>query len=308
MMKRKSVFYKLMVLTVFTVLFSIIPHAYAADGKALPLSEQGKEHGLAPAHSPVIDIVGGDWVLNSSLQNTDGAAISVGDPGVWPPENPVLWQQLPDLSTSGLDIFANSPKVLADDFTANEGSLITDIHFWGGWFNGYLPQSPDCGMGSPNNVSFTVTIRANSSTESWQQTFLPGEFTTSLHDEGSQGFFNPNTGQYTRYNQVWQYDFYLDEGAFNLPEDSDGLYWLEVSASPTDQQAFFGWRTSDDPKGNSAVWDDYPLDSWNQLQYPSGHELEGQSVDLAFAITTEAPEPATLLLLGLGAMALRRRK
>lgn len=236
------------------------------------------------------------------------------------------WQQLPDLSTSGLEIFDNSPKVIADNFLCSATGPITDIQLWGGWFNGYLPESASDSEGSATNVGFTLSLRADIPAEAegyskpgallWQQSFEPGQFTTSLYNEGTQGFFNPDTGQYVRYNQVWQYDFNIDEElAFVQQGSSENpiVYWLDVSANPTDQQAFFGWRTSTDVWSDSAVWDEYPLNgNWGQLEYPSGHPYAGtEQLDMAFAVTgviAEVPEPTTLLLLGFGAVMFRKRR
>jgi hypothetical protein len=56
---------------------------------------------------------------------------------------------------------------------------------------------------------------------------------------------------------------------------------------------------------DDAVWADSGQGPWNELRYPYGHPFEGESIDLAFAIT---PEPATIVLLGLGGVFIRRRK
>jgi hypothetical protein len=61
---------------------------------------------------------------------------------------------------------------------------------------------------------------------------------------------------------------------------------------------------------DDAVWNasTSPPPVISELQYPAGHPYAGQSIDLAFALTT--PEPATLSLLALGGAILihRRRK
>ena len=41
--------------------------------------------------------------------------------------------QRPDTSTNGLDVLANFPKVLGDDFPCRRPGLINGIRVWGSW-------------------------------------------------------------------------------------------------------------------------------------------------------------------------------
>jgi len=66
----------------------------------------------------------------------------------WDPADPAKWVQLPDLSPTGIDVYATNPKVLADDFLCTQTGLITDIHIWGSWLGDYLPTEPT--GGNPN--------------------------------------------------------------------------------------------------------------------------------------------------------------
>jgi hypothetical protein len=76
----------------------------------------------------------------------------------------------------------------------------------------------------------------------------------------------------------------------------------------------FGWKTSLNHWNDDAVWTigNEPYNGpWEELRYPFGHEYELQSIDLAFAITTEeepeeldfgdAPDPTYPTLLASGA-------
>ena len=90
-----------------------------------------------------------------------------------------------------------------------------------------------------------------------------------------------------------------------------------------DPQAVFGWKTSyqhfndDGVFGDATFGDDPPV--WDELRYPltpvpagfthpfagTLHPLYGQSMDLAFALTT-IPEPAALPFVAIGAWLLVR--
>ena len=44
------------------------------------------------------------------------------------------------------------------------------------------------------------------------------------------------------------------------------------------------------------------ISGWNDMHYPSGHPLAGQSMDLSFVLTV--PEPSSIVMAGFGLVAL----
>jgi|LGVE01.1.fsa_nt_gb hypothetical protein len=70
----------------------------------------------------------------------------------------------------------------------------------------------------------------------------------------------------------------------------------------------WGWETSYEHWNDDAVRGNI-AGPWEELRYPEGHPLEGQSIDMAFEITT-VPIPGAVWLLGsglIGLVAVRRR-
>jgi hypothetical protein len=56
----------------------------------------------------------------------------------------------------------------------------------------------------------------------------------------------------------------------------------------------FGWKSAATHCYDDGVWGDTPNPFWNELRYPPGHPLQGQSFDLAFELTTtDCPPPPT---------------
>jgi hypothetical protein len=229
---------------------------------------------------------------------------------------PYKWVQLPDLSPLGIDVDSTNPGMLADDFLCTTTGYITGFHIWGSWLNDFLPYGYDA-----NDVAFNLSIYsdipdpdgtgAGYSTpgqQLWEHFFLPSEFTVQ-QDTALEDWYNPITGEYLPNNHtgVWQYNlvaptdgnpvalFYQEEGT---------VYWVGIEVFPGDTSATFGWKTSLDHWNDDAVFWLEP-GSWHELRYPDGHELQGQSIDLAFGII---PEPVTIALLGLGSLGLLRRR
>jgi hypothetical protein len=214
------------------------------------------------------------------------------------------WIQLPDLSIRGIDVKATKPLILADDFQCTRHSLITDIIVWGSWYHDLLPENP-------LNVKFTLSLHADipgtpfsrPGNVLWYRVFQPGMFTASQYQGNIQeGWWNPlvpSSYEFPGDTVCWQYYFPVPPAeAFcqlGTPE-TPIVYWLDVQAEPLGATtgAQFGWKTSIDHWNDAAVFgqgvEPYP-GPWNKLTYPAQHPLEGQSIDLAFAIGGNLPCP-----------------
>ncbi len=213
------------------------------------------------------------------------------------------WLQNPDLSPMGIDVAAcvsppGDDYLLADDFLCTTTGPITDIRIWGSWLNDYLPFGQD-----PRAMRFILSIHADipaGVVEEWSmpgdvlwfREFGPGEFQVEPYAEQIvEGFmYPPDMYLFPADWTCWLYEFHVDPHlAFKQEgtEDEPIVYWLDLKAFPDDPEAQFGWKTSVDHWNDDAVWglgmEPY-FGPWWELRYPPGHELFGQSIDLAFAI------------------------
>lgn len=212
--------------------------------------------------------------------------------------NPVKWAQLPDLTPNGIDIFSYNyaPIGVADDFICTATGPITDFHIWGSWLGDQVGQNPSFGLyifadvpaqpgapSCPGNLLWSQTVAPSSS--QLYATVTPGEW---FWDPRGQPIPNGDT-------QVWQYDFLIPEAAaFQQMEDS--IYWLAVVS----ENWGFGWKTRNPQDGHfndDATWSTSSYGPWNELRYPIGHPYEGQSIDMAFELTTTViPVPGAVVL------------
>jgi hypothetical protein len=197
---------------------------------------------------------------------------------------------------------------IADDWQCSETGPVSDIHFWTSWAQDNIGQIgwlnieifndiPDPDPANPQTFSMPGASL-------WSHKFLASEFTVRPYGTGNQGFYDPppspswSLNDHQQYQQINIVDivnpFYQEEGK---------IYWLSISADWEGIQASVGWKTSLNYFNDAAVyWNDVDK-VWLPLYDPS---LAGSvPLDLAFVIT---PEPATLILLGLGALALIKRK
>lgn len=245
----------------------------------------------------------------------------------WDVGDPYKWLQSPDLTVNGIDVNATqqpqppTARKLADDFLCTSTELITDVHLWGSWKSDLLPTN---GAGQ---VSFRLSIYTDipasglgtyskPGTLLWSRDFAPGQFQVRQWAANiDEGWYDPTLNDYTfpGDHTAWQYNFYipaadafLQEGTTMAPK----VYWLGVEAFVDDPAWQWGWKSSTTHWNDDATYID-PAGLWGELRYPQTSQLPGQSMDMAFVLTS-VPLPAAawagLGLLGLlGARRLRKR-
>lgn len=258
-----------------------------------------------------------------------GALFGNGAPLIWPNTNVLWdlafelvtagpatakWEQLPDLTTTGMDVNATQqpqpqqPFLLADDFLCTTPGYITNIVIWGSWTNDQLPINA---VGFPNatNVTFLLSIHddipaAQSPTGysmpgalRWLGTAGPNKFIHSVTAANIQeGWLTPPANYAFPGDTVChQYEIRLtqqDEPFFQDGTPSNPkVFWLDVQAVPalSTDVARFGWKSSVTNWNDAAVWANAtePFGGiWNKLVYPPGHPKSGTNVHMAFRINT----------------------
>jgi len=203
----------------------------------------------------------------------------------------------------------------ADDFLCTESTPVTDIHFAG-----------RCNTGNQYIESFRITFwtdfpRTPLADEShpdillYDQTIGPADLVGDPYKRGWQdnldGTFSINLPE----NQ-WFYQ----QGTASAPI----VYWIGIQGITVqdDYEDWFFWAFvdqyaaplwGDDAAFTSDYFNVLPWSNWGwpTLDTPSSYEGPFpagwvKSADMAFALST--PEPATVTLLGLGALSLLRRK
>lgn len=214
------------------------------------------------------------------------------------------YPQLPD--STGWDIYAEYPMGLADNWMAADDGPIKQIHFWGSWRQDNIGQTGD----------IIVRIYDNDTSGSfdtpgdvlWSQIISEEEYKVRLYSGGAEkGWYFPNLGDlpgaYSEndHQQIWQYNVPIVSEPF-YPQGGN-IYWLGVGVDFSGDLAYWGWESTQDHYGSTAVFWDSLAGQWDELSDP----ITGELLDLAFVVE-HTPEPATVCFLGLGALALLRRR
>ncbi len=213
------------------------------------------------------------------------------------------WLQIPDRSTNGLDVRVTDPKVLADDFRCDLTGPITQIRIWGSWLNDVVPaQQPCFCLGLWSDIPRQGTNYSRPGQLLCNRCFFPGQYSYSLDSSGIlEHFYDPNlpppNGLIGTDTNIWQY-------VFDLPPDQScwqtngNTYWLSVWVDCIDTNQFlFGWKTCPTNWNDDAVYGhvdgfNNPSGDWQELRRPG----TTNSLDLAFAVTTQTSQPWQLPL------------
>jgi hypothetical protein len=228
-------------------------------------------------------------------------------PADWEVGDPASYYQSPD--PVGWSIYAEPETEeysAADNWTAGATAPITDIFFWGGWEMDVVGETGEIQIqifnDNPADNGFPKTDECV-----WSRIITEGQYTARLFidaPERNLGWYDPqgtDAWNVNDHRDMYQYCIHIINDPFI--QQAGQTYWLMIST--VGQGGWWGWSTAEGVSGGPAVfWDNYSS-GWTQLSTPAGYPGPQTPLDLAFVIV---PEPATLLLLALGAAIARKRR
>ena len=242
------------------------------------------------------------------------------------------WSQPPNFLYGGVGVYNNDyeNRWSGDDFLCEDEGWVNSISFHGAWYDNLYPNG-DSSL-SKFKLSICEDIPAGEDGIPYSR---PGGALWSWEGfpdlvlqlpQAALSWYNPYTGvlENPYWFDVYSYSFDFTEGEAFVQTGTEAdpeIYWLTVSAIPMFdwEEVFFSWVSSWDHWNDAAVRSagagvqplKYPP-GYDYTKYPDwgswpDHKNPNDPMDLAFNIRS-VPEPATICLLGLGSLALLRRK
>ena len=208
------------------------------------------------------------------------------------------WAQLPDLTSTGMDVDMYAAS-LADDFRCAETGPITGVHFWASFLDDVLPTK------GADSLEFEVNLYANQPADNLIPWSRPGQLLWSYQvapysynvdqvtNNTPEGWFDPASKVYEpdNHKRAYQYNICFDDEEETFVQKVGTIYWIEIKEVPSnDTRYVFGWKTTQQTLqwNDSAVWLHTTM-GWLAMAYPDDHVYEALPLDLAFVITGESP-------------------
>ncbi len=230
-------------------------------------------------------------------------------------EGPIKWSQLPDMDT-GTDQYSVhlGDAVCSNDYRCVDPDPVVAVRWWGSYLDNSGPAE-----GAVNHPTFELAFHYDCPANT--QDFETGEILAYSHPTlvpiihpwvvAQEIYVGTTLGG----ERVYRYDAYLPE-AFDQwywknddmnPHGSD-IFWIDIGRVHLDASGEevnpptiqWGWHESETVKLDNAISNPaYHFGPWAGVTV--------LQKDLAFEVIT-IPEPATMILLGFGALALLRKR
>jgi hypothetical protein len=192
--------------------------------------------------------------------------------------------------SSQLDTVYPFNSQVADDFVLQSGgNTITDVHWWGIWWNAGPP-----GNATAFNIIFYADDPANPGKPTGSGMADPTSTNIAIRTLAASA-----VGETADPFNVagFHYDAVLSPPVTLAP----GHYWMAIQSVNTFPPQW-GWADNGATAGNACQG--FPLLGYAYWQQPIPNTVTGR--EMAFYLTG-VPEPASLLLLGLAGLLIRRR-
>lgn len=204
-----------------------------------------------------------------------------------PSPEPIKWQQRPDM-VQGVNIkslpFGPNEFSVADDWLCLDGSPVSDLHFWGS-YPGWEEQNPEPPVARPPGVeAFRIQVYSDVPAVSPDEHSHPGKL---LYEVWVKDFAETFVASIPLpWEEVFEHKYRYD---LDLPrifwQKRDRIYWLNISAIPSNWEYPWGWESSMDRWNDFAVKGRY-FDPDNWWWEPIKHPWTKEFIDMSFELTT----------------------